>query len=141
MHLVVQYATDESDLPTRPQLRRWLSAALEKPACVTLRFVSEAEGRTLNRDYRGKDYATNVLSFGYENAEEVCGDLVLCPRVARREAQEQGKPFLHHLAHLVIHGMLHLQGYDHERGARARRQMEAREREILARFRIPDPYV
>lgn len=106
---------------------------------ATLRFVDADEGRALNRAYRGKDYATNVLSFVYETCP-VSGDLVICTDVVRREAQDQGKPFKAHLAHMVVHGMLHLQGYDHETGQRDAARMEAREREILARFRIPDPY-
>lgn len=106
---------------------------------VTVRFVDTAEGRRLNRAFRGKDYATNVLSFVYED-EPVIGDLVICLPVVRREAKEQGKPFRAHLAHMVVHGMLHLQGYDHETNERDALRMEARERAILARFRIPDPY-
>ena len=107
---------------------------------VTVRFVTIEEGRVLNRDYRNKDYATNVLSFIYE-AGPVVGDLVICTAVVRHEAKEQGKPIKAHLAHMVVHGMLHLQGYDHETGARDAARMEARERAILARFRIPDPYI
>lgn len=138
--LAVQYATQDGDLPGRGQLRRWVAAAQEAPAVVTLRFVDAEEGRRLNRDFRGKDYPTNVLSFAYEHAPTVVGDLVLCVPVARREAARQGKPFFHHLAHLIVHGMLHLQGYDHERRKEEARRMEARECAILARFRIPDPY-
>lgn len=140
LHLAVQYASSAADLPSRGQLRRWIAAALEKPATVTLRFVDLPEGRRLNRAFRGKDHATNVLSFVYEDGEIALGDLVLCVPVARREAAAQGKPFFHHLAHLVVHGMLHLQGYDHEKNAREAERMEGREREILRRFSIPDPY-
>ncbi|MFN4148985.1 MAG: rRNA maturation RNase YbeY, partial [Rhodocyclaceae bacterium] len=111
----------------------------EKPLAVTLRFVDTIEGRRLNHTFRGKDYATNVLTFVYED-EPVTGDVVICVPVVRREAKEQGKPFKAHLAHMVVHGMLHLQGYDHETNAHDALRMEARERAILARFRIPDPY-
>lgn len=139
LHLAVQYAVAGDDLPDRAQVRRWVRAAQEMPMTVTVRFVDAVEGRRLNRVFRGKDYATNVLSFVYEDAL-VSGDLVICLPVVRREAQEQGKPVLAHLAHMVVHGMLHLQGYDHETNERDALRMEAREREILARFRIPDPY-
>ena len=107
---------------------------------VTVRFVAAAEGRRLNRDFRGKDYATNVLSFVYEDGAAATGDLVVCLPVVLREAKQQGKPAKAHLAHMIVHGMLHLQGYDHETGQRDALRMEAREREILARFGIPDPY-
>lgn len=143
LRLSVQRAAG-GDLPTRAQLRAWLLAALERSASVTLRLVDEAEGRALNAAYRGKDYATNVLTFGY--GEEAwgagsgeCGDLVLCAPVVEREAVEQGKPPAAHWAHLVVHGALHLQGYDHENEDEAR-VMEGREREIMARLGFPDPY-
>ncbi|MCX8086331.1 MAG: rRNA maturation RNase YbeY [Rhodocyclaceae bacterium] len=139
LHLCVQYACAGEELPARAQVRRWVSAAQEKPLSATVRFVDLAEGRQLNRDFRGKDYATNVLSFVYEE-DPVVGDLVVCLPVARREAAEQGKPLKAHLAHLIVHGMLHLQGYDHETGDEDAARMEAREREILARFGIADPY-
>ncbi|NWG30698.1 MAG: rRNA maturation RNase YbeY [Rhodocyclaceae bacterium] len=139
LHLAVQYAVAGEEVPDRAQVRRWARAAQEMPVTVTVRFVDTAEGRRLNRAFRGKDYATNVLSFVYED-EPVIGDLVICLPVVRREAKEQGKPFRAHLAHMVVHGMLHLQGYDHETNERDALRMEARERAILARFRIPDPY-
>jgi probable rRNA maturation factor len=103
-----------------------------------VRFVGEAEGQALNRDYRGKDYATNVLSFVYE-CEPVCGDLVLCAPVVAREAQQQNKTMEAHYAHLLVHGALHLQGFDHETAKQARR-MEAREREIVTQLGYTDPY-
>jgi len=139
LSLSVQYACDDDALPARGQVRRWALAALEQSMQATIRFVDTDEGRELNRSYRGKDYATNVLSFVYENLP-VVGDLVVCLPVVRHEAQEQGKPLKAHLAHMVVHGLLHLQGYDHETGPREADIMEQREREILARFRIPDPY-
>jgi len=140
LSLSVQYACQDGQLPTRAQVRRWVRAAQEKPLRATVRFVSAEEGRALNRDFRGKDYATNVLSFVYEDAATATGDLVICLPAVLREVAEQGKPLAAHLAHLIVHGMLHLQGYDHETGKRDAARMEAREREVLARFDIPDPY-
>jgi probable rRNA maturation factor len=116
-----------------------MQAALTRDARVTLRFVGAREGRALNARYRARDYPTNVLTFVYDDVEPLAGDLVLCVPVVRREAREQGKSFRAHCAHLVIHGMLHLQGFDHERAAEARR-MEARETRVLARLGYPDPY-
>jgi len=140
LSLAVQYGCVDARLPARPQVRRWVKAAQETAVQVTVRFVAAREGRALNRDFRGKDYATNVLTFVYEE-KPVSGDLVICLPVVAREAKAQGKPFKAHLAHLVVHGMLHLQGYDHETGAADAARMEARERALLARFGIPDPYV
>lgn len=126
-------------LPARSTLVRWISAALEGDAELALRFVDAAEARRLNREYRGKDYATNVLTFGYQHAPVVRADIVLCVPVVRREARAQRKDFRDHLAHLVVHGVLHAQGLDHDRAATAR-TMEAREIRILARLGIDDPY-
>lgn len=139
--LAVQYAVSDARLPQRAQIRRWTVAAQEKPLQATVRFVGAAEGRKLNRNFRGKDYATNVLTFVYENETTAVGDLIVCLPVALREARERGKPLRAHLAHLIVHGMLHLQGYDHESGLHDAAVMEARERAILARFRIADPYL
>jgi len=134
----VQYGVAVEGLPTRPQVRRWVQAALTENAEMTVRFVTEEEGQTLNRDYRGKDYATNVLSFVYTHAP-VCGDLVLCAPVVTKEAQQQHKSIVAHYAHLVVHGVLHLQGFDHETEDEAQ-IMEARERAIVMRLGFPDPY-
>ena len=153
LSLSVQYVVRNDDLPTRHQFRRWVRAALERDApsgeiIVTLRIVDETEGRQLNRHYRGKDYATNVLTFGYGEAAEpgenssggaLLGDIVLCAPVLAREAVLQGKNLLAHYAHLTVHGVLHMQGYDHEK-TRDAGQMEAGEVEILAAFGYPDPY-
>ncbi len=136
--LAVQYGVAAEGLPTRPQVRRWVQAALTENAEMTVRFVTEEEGQTLNRDYRGKDYATNVLSFVYTHAP-VCGDLVLCAPVVAKEAQQQNKSIVAHYAHLVVHGVLHLQGFDHETEDEAQ-IMEARERAIVMRLGFPDPY-
>lgn len=105
-----------------------------------MRFVEADEGRTLNRTFRNKDYATNVLSFAYETAPRIVGDLVICLPVVLDEAKAQKKSAEAHFAHLVVHGMLHLQGYDHETGAADAVRMEAKEREVLARLGYPDPY-
>ncbi len=121
-------------------VRRWAQAALERDAVVTVRFVGTREGHTLNAMFRGKDYATNVLTFVYDDAKPLEGDLVLCVPVARREAARQGKTLRAHCAHLVVHGVLHLQGYDHDRD-RAATRMERRESALLAALGYPDPYL
>ena len=139
--LAVQYATQDQRLPSRAQLRRWIYAALERDATITLRIVSAKEGRELNHTYRKRDYATNVLTFVYDvPAEgELSGDIVLCAPVIAKEAREQRKELQHHYAHLVTHGTLHLQGYDHEADNDAR-VMEQREVALLARLKIANPY-
>ena len=139
LSLSVQYASNDADLPGRPQIRRWVRAALFCDATVTVRFVDAIEGRAINAEFRGKDYATNVLTFVYDDDHPRAGDVVLCAPVVRREAAAQGKPLADHHAHLVVHGMLHLQGFDHERRADAL-VMEARETAILATLGLPDPY-
>jgi len=126
-------------LPARSTLLRWVGAALESDAELTVRFVGAAEARRLNREFRGKDYATNVLTFDYQHAPVVVADIVLCVPVVRREAREQRKGYREHLAHLVVHGVLHAQGHDHAR-ARDAKRMEAREVRILAGLGIDDPY-
>jgi probable rRNA maturation factor len=117
-----------------------VAAAQRQPVAITLRIVDEEEGCALNRDYRGKDYATNVLTFAYGEEDGVlAGDIVLCAPVVESEAQEQGKPLLAHYAHLTVHGVLHLQGFDHETEPEAR-QMESLEVEILRNLGFNDPY-
>ncbi len=135
----VQYASRAAHLPERAQLRRWAKAAAQQAMDFTLRFVDEAEARAMNATYRHKDYATNVLTFIYASQPVLHGDIAICPRIVAREARAQGKPLKHHYAHLVTHGVLHLQGYDHENKKDAA-QMEALEVALLARFRIPNPY-
>jgi len=144
--LTVQYATEEPGVPSRSRLRTFAQAALECPAQVTLRLVDEVEGRRLNREFRGGYTPTNVLTFDYGEADSesghggaLAGDVVLCAPVIAAEARAQGKPLEAHYAHLVVHGILHLQGYDHERDDQAA-MMEARETEILTRLGYPDPY-
>ena len=141
--ITVQYAATGGDLPARALLRRWARAALGAGATnktIVLRFVDEAESRALNRRHRGKDRSTNVLSFVYDDEHGAPGgDIVLCAPVLRREAAEQGKPLAAHCAHLVVHGVLHLLGYDHEQAAEAGK-MEAREIAILASLGFGNPY-
>lgn len=142
LELSVQYADASAQvLAARSTLRRWVRMGLEAPARITLRFVSAQEGRALNQAYRGKDYATNVLTFHYDAPAGIhyAADIVICTSVVRKEAKAQGKPVRHHLAHLVIHGVLHAQGHDHEQPKQAQR-MEAREIALLAALRIANPY-
>jgi probable rRNA maturation factor len=149
----VGYALPRAGLPAAVSFRKWVAAALAgriREADLAIRLVDAREGRALNRHYRGKDYATNVLSFPAEMAEGVklpkgvkmplLGDLVLCAPVIAREAREQKKPLAAHYAHLTVHGALHLLGWNHE-DAREAHCMEALEREILAGLGIADPYL
>jgi len=130
---------------TRPMIRKWIAAALFAPAELTIRFVDADEGRTLNRDYRGKDYATNVLTFAYNEGEELPddaptqADIILCTDVLEAEAAEQKKTVEEHTAHLIVHGVLHAQGYDHEDDDEAA-EMEALETELLATLGYANPY-
>ena len=144
--LAVQFASEADTLPSRAQIRRWVAAALEHPAEITVRIVDADEAQALNQDYRDKDYVPNVLTFEYgeigqdESGRGVLGgDVVICAPVVAREAHEQGKPLKHHYAHMTIHGVLHLQGYDHLDPVEAD-IMESREAAILKQFRIPNPY-
>ncbi len=136
--LEVQRASRAAHIPTDAQVRRWARAALTRTATVTVRYVAEAESRRLNREYRGRNHATNVLSFVYE-PRPLAGDIVICAPIVAREARAQGKSVAAHHAHLLVHGLLHLRGFDHER-ARDAGRMERRERAILARLGFPDPY-
>jgi probable rRNA maturation factor len=141
LDLDVQYASRLASIPEAAKFKRWIKAALEQPAEITLRVVNEAEGRNLNSAFRGKDYATNVLTFVYHEPGSpfLQGDLILCAPVVSREAREQGKPAEHHYAHLTVHGVLHLAGLDHAR-ARDAEKMESREIAILDRLKVPNPY-
>jgi probable rRNA maturation factor len=125
----------------RATVAAWVKSALFADAELTVRFVDAEEGRTLNRTYRGKDYSTNVLTFAYAESEDdpVTGDLILCCPVVEKEAAEQGKPLAAHYAHLLVHGTLHAQGYDHEEEAEAE-EMEGIETDILTSLGFPDPY-
>ena len=121
-------------------VRRWVGFALDEPAQIAIRVVGEDEGRALNRQFRGKDYATNVLTFHYGDEPQLAADIVLCGPVVRREAVEQGKPLKDHYAHLLVHGTLHAQGWDHEAGEHDALAMEALEILLLGALRIPNPY-
>jgi probable rRNA maturation factor len=140
LSLSVQYATNAKKLPTRSQFRRWVKIALEQDVQMALRIVDEIEGRALNQSYRGKDYATNVLTFVYDDTFPLYGDVVICAPVVMREAKEQGMDWLTHYAHLTIHAALHLQGYDHKK-KRDAEKMEARETALLLKLRYPAPYL
>jgi len=143
LSLVVQYPDPRPrDRVPRAQVRRWVQAALLAPAELTIRFVDADEGRVLNRDYRGKDYATNVLTFAYTEDDVSAvtqADIILCTDVLQREAAEQHKTLAEHAAHLVVHGVLHAQGYDHETDAEAA-EMEQLEIDILTRLGVQNPY-
>jgi probable rRNA maturation factor len=143
----VQYLAGRKGVPTTRSFERWVGAALRGRRRgrrqVNIVIFDEASARAVNRQYRGKSYATNVLSFAYEPARRektgLLGDLVICAPVVAREAAEQGKSSRHHYAHLTVHGVLHLLGYDHETNRQADR-MEGLERRILAGLGIADPY-
>ena len=124
----------------RHKVARWIRHALALPAEITVRIVGEDEGRALNRDYRQKDHATNVLTFDYAQAPVVSADLVLCAPVVAREAVEQHKSLQEHYAHLLVHGALHAQGWDHETGEQDAQEMEAYETDILSGLGFADPY-
>ena len=150
LDVAVGYAVPRAGIPAAVSFRRWVAAALDgriREADLAIRIVGSKEGRALNHHYRGKDYATNVLSFPAELPEglpkgvklPLLGDLVICAPVVAREAREQKKPVAAHYAHLTVHGALHLLGWDHE-DEREAEAMEQLEREILAGLGLPDPY-
>jgi probable rRNA maturation factor len=146
LSLTVQYPDARLEkTATRAKVRRWVQAALLGPAEINVRFVDAAEGQVLNRDYRSRDYATNVLTFAYNEGEELAADepvqadIILCTDVLEREAAEQKKTVEEHTAHLVVHGVLHAQGYDHEHEEEAG-EMENLERDILESLGFPNPY-
>ncbi|KVQ94493.1 rRNA maturation RNase YbeY [Burkholderia ubonensis] len=147
LDLAVQYGDEitgdvRKACPKRKLIAEWIAPALFSDAQLTVRFVGEEEGRSLNDSYRHKDYPTNVLTFAYDEAPDgtVIGDLVLCCPVVEKEAREQGKPLDAHYAHLLVHGVLHAQGYDHETSDEDAAEMEALEVDILAKLGFPNPY-
>lgn len=152
LDLTVQYVSKTPWVPERSEIRQWVRAALNadpvngiRGGRITIRFVDDDEGRNLNKTYRHKDYPTNVLTFCYDDlpaetgAPRVCGDLVITPAVCANEATTQGKTNRAHMAHLIIHGTLHLLGLDHNDETTAK-EMESIERRLLATMRYPDPY-
>jgi probable rRNA maturation factor len=140
LSLSLQFADKRHrDKLPRHKVARWIKAALESDAEIAVRLVDAEEGQALNRDYRQKDYATNVLTFDYAHEPVVMADLIICAPVIEQEAQEQGKTVQAHYAHMLVHGALHAQGWDHEDPQEAE-AMEAREREILAQLGFADPY-
>ncbi|AWI54852.1 rRNA maturation RNase YbeY [Aquabacterium olei] len=140
LSLSLQFADKRHrDILPRHKVARWLKAALEGDAELAVRIVDAEEGQTLNRDYRQKDYATNVLTFDYATEPVVMADLILCAPVIEREAEEQGKTLEAHYAHMLVHGALHAQGWDHLEDDEAQ-AMEAREREVMAALGFADPY-
>ena len=122
------------------RVKRWITTALAGAGEMTVRIVGAAEGRALNREFRGKDYATNVLTFAYTQTPLTMADLVLCAPVVEREAREQRKPLQEHYAHLVVHGTLHAQGYDHEESDVEAHEMEALEVLLMGSLGLPNPY-
>ena len=147
LELHLQTATREQSLPSEQDFRQWVELALsgyQGPAELNIRLVDEAESRFLNRQYRGKDSPTNVLSFPYEAPSviecDLLGDLAICAPVVAREAREQNKPLPAHWAHMVVHGVLHLLGFDHQDEQQAE-EMERVEAELLVRLGIADPYL
>jgi probable rRNA maturation factor len=142
LSLSVQYPDPRlKEVITRPKVRRWVKAAQFAPAELTIRFVDAAEGQVLNREYRHKDYATNVLTFAYSEDTEgpVQADIILCTDVLEKEAKEQKKSLEAHCAHLIVHGVLHAQGYDHMDEEEAE-EMEGIETEIVTKLGFPNPY-
>ncbi len=141
LQLSLQFADPRhrAQLP-RHRVQRWVRAALQAPGEITVRIVDADEGRALNRSYRGRDYATNVLTFDYAQAPVVQADLVLCAPVVESEAQALGLPLHAHYAHLLVHGTLHAQGYDHETGEAEAQAMENLETRIMRGLGFDDPY-
>jgi probable rRNA maturation factor len=140
LNLAVQYASNLADLPGRTQFRQWAKAAIRVDTEATIRIVDEAEGRELNKTYRGKDYATNVLTFPLTKVPHLMGDIIICAPVVAAEALAQKKPLAAHYAHLTVHGILHLHGYDHEIEAQAE-LMESLETAIITKLGYPNPYI
>lgn len=141
--LHVQIASVSDAIPTRSEFLRWIKAILLVPAELTIRLTDEQESAALNQKYRSKQGPTNVLSFPVENAPDAkcpyLGDLVICAPLVAQEAQQQNKPVIHHWAHLTVHGVLHLLGYDHEQEQEAE-IMEQLEVDVLNKLGFPDPY-
>jgi probable rRNA maturation factor len=140
LHISLQIACEQADIPPKNLFRKWALAAIRVDTEVTIRIVDEAEGRALNKAYRGKDYATNVLTFPITEVPHLMGDIVICAPVVDAEALAQHKPLVAHYAHLTVHGILHLHGYDHEIEAQAE-LMEGLETAIITKLGYANPYL
>ncbi len=140
LSIVIQIASNQSNLPTRAQFRKWAKATIRVDTAVTIRIVDEAEGRELNKMYRVKDYATNVLTFPLTEEPHLMGDIIICAPVVTAEALAQNKTIDAHYAHLTVHGILHLHGYDHEVEAQAE-LMESLETAIVCKLGYANPYL
>ena len=140
LHAIIQFASDDNNLPTPAQFRKWAKAALRVDTEATIRIVDEVEGRALNQTYRNQDYATNVLTFPITEAPYLMGDIIICAPVVAKEAKEQHKDLEAHYAHLTVHGILHLHGYDHETDAQAE-LMEGLETAIVTKLGYASPYL
>jgi probable rRNA maturation factor len=140
LSITIQYASNQTNLPTQNQFRKWAKAAIRVDTEVTIRLVDEDEGRALNKTYRGKDYATNVLTFPLTEEPHLVGDIIICAPVVAAESLEQNKPLEAHFAHLTVHGILHLHGYDHEIEAQAE-LMESLETAIVSKLGYANPYL
>jgi probable rRNA maturation factor len=140
LSIAIQIASNQINVPTRAQFRKWAKATIRVDTEVTIRIVDEAEGRELNKMYRAKDYATNVLTFPLTEEPHLMGDIIICAPVVAAEALAQKKPLEAHYAHLTVHGVLHLHGYDHEIEAQAE-LMESLETAIVCKLGYADPYL
>jgi probable rRNA maturation factor len=140
LSIAIQIASNQINVPTRAQFRKWAKATIRVDTEVTIRIVDEAEGRELNKMYRAKDYATNVLTFPLTEEPYLMGDIIICAPVVAAEALAQNKPLEAHYAHLTVHGVLHLHGYDHEIEAQAE-LMEGLETAIVCKLGYADPYL
>ncbi len=140
LHITTQFASKRTDIPTQKQFQKWAKAAINVDTEVTIRLVDEQEGKELNSMYRGKDYATNVLTFPLTEEPHLMGDIIICAPVVESEAQFQQKSLEAHYAHLTVHGMLHLHGYDHEIEPQAV-LMESLEISILGKLGYANPYL
>lgn len=140
LHITIQYESQRTALPTKKQFQKWVKMAINVDTEVTIRIVDADEGRELNSMYRGKDYATNVLTFPLSEEPHLMGDIIICAPVVEAEAQSQNKPLEAHYAHLTVHGVLHLHGYDHETEAQAE-LMEGIETAIVTKLGYASPYL
>jgi probable rRNA maturation factor len=140
LKIFIQIASKMAEIPSKNLFKKWAKVALRVDTEVTIRLVDETEGRALNLAYRGKDYATNVLTFPLAETPHLMGDIVICAPIVALEAREQNKSLAAHFAHLTVHGILHLHGYDHEKEAEAE-LMEAIEIQILSKLGYANPYL